>query len=307
MNLLQVAKTFATEDMALAYWIMTRWPEGVRCLGCNNPKVWAITTKGKTGRKCRLFECAECGLHFSATTGTLFHDSHLPLTKWFAAIALMVESKKGISANQVARHIGCSYKTAWYLCHRIRNAMSEAESPKIGGPGKIVEIDESFIGGKQRGKGLKAAKDAKVMVLGLAERGGRIHLQTIENAKAITIRPVLEAKLDPDTDRVFTDARTSYSRVIPPEKHTETSHKQELRDDGFITGTRSIESAFSLFKRAIVGSYHKMSRDHMDSYLGEFCWRFNRRHLQPQLFDMALHNLTERKPLTFKKLTQEIF
>lgn len=307
MNLLQVAKTFATEDMALVYWIMTRWPNGVHCLGCDNPKVWAITTKGKTGRKCRLFECAECGLHFSATTGTLFHDSHLPLTKWFAAIALMVESKKGISANQVARHIGCSYKTAWYLCHRIRNAMSEAESPKIGGPGKVVEIDESFVGGKQRGKGLKAAKDAKVMVLGLAERGGRIHLQTIENAKALTIRPVLEAKLDPDTDGVFTDARTSYSRVIPPEKHKETSHKQELEDDGFITSTRYIESAFSLFKRAIVGSYHKMSRDHMDSYLDEFCWRFNRRAMQPQLFDMALHNLTERKPLTFKKLTQEIF
>src|ERR1017187_3428217 len=101
MNLLQVAKVFATEDMALAYWIMTRWPEGVRCLACDNAKVYAITTKGKTGKIARLFECAECGLHFSATTGTLFHDSHLPLTKWFAAIALMCESKKGISANQV--------------------------------------------------------------------------------------------------------------------------------------------------------------------------------------------------------------
>jgi transposase-like protein len=307
MNLLQVAKTFATEDMALAYWIMTRWPKGVRCLGCDNPKVWAITTKGKTGRKCRLFECAECGLHFSATTGTLFHDSHLPLTKWFAAIALMCESKKGISANQVARHIGCSYKTAWYLCHRIRNAMSEAESPMLGGPGKIVEVDETFIGGKQRGKGLKAAHDAKVKVLGMAERGGRIHLQTIENTKIATLRPLLESKLDPDTEKVVTDGAAAYNYAIPKDKHEGTCHKSELRDDGFITGTRSIESAFSLFKRGIVGSYHKMSRDHMDSYLGEFCWRFNRRAMQPQLFDLALHNLAERKPLTFKKLTQEIF
>ena len=138
MNLLQVAKTFATEDMALAYWIMTRWPDGVRCLACDNAKVYAITTKGKTGKVARLFECSECGLHFSATTGTLFHDSHLPLTKWFAAIALMVESKKGVSANQVARHIGCSYKTAWHLCHRIRSAMTESDMPKLGGPGKIV-------------------------------------------------------------------------------------------------------------------------------------------------------------------------
>ena len=221
--------------MALAYWIMTRWPEGVRCLGCDNPKVYAITTKGKTGRKCRLFECAECGLHFSATTGTLFHDSHLPLTKWFAAIALMVESKKGISANQVARHIGCSYKTAWYLCHRIRNAMSETEAPILGGPGKVIEVDESFVGGKKRGKGLKAAHDAKVKVLGIAERGGRIHLQTIENTKAITLRPILESKVSPDTDKIVTDGAARYVWTIPKEKHESHSHKEELRDDGFIS------------------------------------------------------------------------
>lgn len=163
MNLFQVAKTFATEDMALAYWIMTRWPNGVRCLGCNNAKVYAITTKGKTGKIARLFECADCGLHFSATTGTLFHDSHLPLTKWFAAIALMVEAKKGVSANQVARHIGVSYKTAWHLCHRIRNAMSEAEAPLLGGPGKVVEVDEAFIGGKSHATGRRG----KIAVLGV--------------------------------------------------------------------------------------------------------------------------------------------
>src|ERR1017187_10680111 len=202
MNLLKVVQTFATEDQALDYWVQTRWPEGVRCIACDHDKVWRIDTKGKPGKVCRLFECADCGLHFSATTGTLFHDSHLPLTKWFAAIALMCESKKGISANQVARHIGCSYKTAWYLCHRIRNAMSEAESPMLGGPGKIVEVDETFIGGKQRGKGLKAAHDAKVKVLGIAERGGRIHLQTIPNTKALTIRPILESRVSPDTDKI---------------------------------------------------------------------------------------------------------
>jgi hypothetical protein len=223
----------------------------------------------------------------------LFHDSHLPLTKWFAAIALMVESKKGISANQVARHIGCSYKTAWYLCHRIRNAMSETDEPKLGGPGVVVEIDETFIGGKKFRKGVKAGKDAKITVL--------------ENTKALSIRPILDARLDPNTERVVTDSHATYTYTIPPEKHETTSHKQELRDDGFITGTRTIESAFSLFKRGIIGSYHKMSRDHIDSYLSEFSWRFDRRHLQPQLFDLALHNLAERKPLTFKRLTQQIF
>jgi transposase-like protein len=307
MNLLKVAQTFATEDQALEYWIRTRWPDGVRCLACNNAKVWAISTKGKTGKPCFLFECAECGLHFSATTGTMFHDSHLPLTKWFAAIALMCEAKKGVSANQVSRHIGCSYKTAWHLCHRIRNAMNEGDAPKLGGPGKIVEVDETFVGGKTRRKGLKAAHDAKVAVLGIAERGGRIHLQTIENTKIATLRPLLESKLDPDTAKVVTDGAAAYSYAIPKDKHEERSHKTELRDDGFITGTRHIESAFSLFKRGLVGSYHKMSKDHMDSYLQEFCWRFNRRHMQPHLFDILLHELSGHKPLTYKRLTREIF
>ncbi len=263
MNLLQVAKTFATEDMALAYWIMTRWPNGVRCLACDSAKVYAITTKGKTGKKCHLYECGECGLHFSATTGTLFHDSHLPLTKWFAAIALMVEAKKGVSANQVARHIGCSYKTAWHLCHRIRTAMSETGSPMLGGPGKVVEVDETFIGGKSRGKG----KQPKIAVLGIAERGGRIHLQSIPNTTALAIHPIIQECIDPDTDKLSTDAANVYGDAFPKGKHQKTKHKFEVRQKGYIESTRTIESAFSLFKRGIVGSYHKMSRDHMDSYI----------------------------------------
>jgi len=307
MNLFQVAKNFATEDMALAYLVVTRWPNGVRCLACDSGRVYTITTKGKTGRKIHLYECGECGLHFSATTGTLFQDSHLPLTKWFAAMALMAEAKKGISANQVARHIGCSYKTAWYLCHRIRKAMEELSAPPLGGPGTVVEIDESFVGGKKRRKGVKAGKQAKIAVLGIAERGGRVHLQTIPNVTELTIRPILDSKLSPDTGKVVTDGAHVYERTIPKEKHERHSHKVELDEDGFISSTRSIETAFSLFKRGIVGSFHKMSRDHMDSYLQEFTWRFNRRHMQPWLFDILLREVASRKPLTYKKLTREIF
>ena len=307
MNLLTVAKTFATEDMALAYLIMTRWPNGVRCLACESAKVYAITTKGKTKKKIHLYECGDCGLHFSATIGTLFHDSHLPLTKWFAAMALMAEAKKGISANQVARHIGCSYKTAWYLCHRIRKAMEELNAPMLGGPGTVVEVDESFVGGKVRRKGVKAGRNAKIKVLGIAERGGRVHLQTIENTKALTIHPIVAAKVSPETEKVVTDANPVYVNAFPKGKHEKKFHKRELRDDGFISSTRSIETAFSLFKRGLVGSYHKMSRDHMDSYLQEFCWRFNRRHMQPWLFDILLREVANGKPLTYKTLTRETF
>src|SRR5579864_6742610 len=187
MNLLAICKTFSTEDQALDYLIKQRWPKGVRCLACDHDKVYRIATKGKTGKPCRLFECADCKLHFSATTGTLFHDSHLPLQKWFMAMALMAEAKKGISANQVARHIGVQYKTAWHLCHRIRKAMEELNKAPLGGQGQIVEVDESFIGGKKLRKGVKAGKDAKVSVLGMVERGGTVHMQTIENCKAAAI------------------------------------------------------------------------------------------------------------------------
>ena len=306
MNLLQVAKTFATEDQALDYLVNARWPNGVRCIACDHDKVWRIDTKGKTGKPCRLFECADCGLHFSATTGTLFNDSHLPLTKWFAAMALMVEAKKGISANQVARHIGCSYKTAWYLCHRIRKAMEDLNAPALGGPGKIVEVDETFIGGKSHRKGVGVGKSRKISVLAMAERNGRVHMQTIDNAKAATLRPLLRANISPETDKVVTDAAAVYTILLPAEKHEEIVSKDSIRDRGF-SATYTVDGAVALFKRGVVGSYHKLSKDHLDSYLQEFSWRWNKRHMQPWLFDILLREVANGKPLTFKRLTQEVF
>ncbi len=204
MNLFSLAKAFPTEEAALAYWVTARWPKGVRCLACDHDKCYSIETTGKTGKPVHLFECEECGLHFSATTGTLFHDSHLPLQKWFMAIALMVEAKKGISAKQVQRHIGVTYKTAWYLCHRIRQAMQEGNI-RLGGRGQIVEIDETMIGGRTAGTGVKAGLANKVKVLGIVERGGRVHLQTVPNTKVVTLKPILEANLSPKAARVITE------------------------------------------------------------------------------------------------------
>jgi transposase-like protein len=306
MNLLSITKTFATEDQALDYLIQTRWPKGVRCLACDHEKVYKIATRGKTGKPCRLFECASCGLHFSATTGTLFHDSHLPLQKWFMAMALMGEAKKGISANQIARHLGVQYKTAWHLCHRIRKAMGDANPAPLGGQGQTVEIDETFIGGSKRRKGHMAAKQNKITVLGIAERGGRVHLQTVENAKMGSLKPVLDSKLSPNAAQVITDSRPTYSWIIPKEKHVEVNHQQELREDNELS-SRTIEGAFSLFKRGVIGSYHKLSKDHLDSYLQEFCWRYNRRKQQPLIFSELARELMTKSPLPYKKLTREIF
>jgi transposase-like protein len=302
MNLFSLAKKFPTEEHALAYWMKTRWPDGVRCLACDHDKCYLIETKGKTGKVARLFECADCGLHFSATTNSLFHDSHLPLQKWFMAISLMVEAKKGISANQMKRHIGVTYKTAWYVCHRIRQAMQEDPNFMVGGPMTTVEIDETYVGGRKRLQGHKAPIKGKTAVLGLAERDGQIHMQKMKSIGLSLMREAIAQRLDSDTPHVVTDGKPLYKGVIPTIKHDRGNHKEELKDKNW-TNTYTVESAFSLFKRGIVGNYHKLSVEHLDRYLGEFCWRYNRRHQQSHLFDMALHNLANRKPLPYKDLT----
>jgi transposase-like protein len=214
----------------------------------------------------------------------------------------MAEAKKGISANQVRRHIGLTYKTAWYVCHRIRDAMQEPQSLKLGGESVTVEIDETYVGGRKRGVGVKAGRDAKTIVLGMAERGGRIHLKTVKSRSSKAIKPVIDAKLRPSTEEVITDSLRTYQNILPEDKHTRTNHKEELKDKNW-TSTQTVENAFSLFKRGIVGNYHQLSREHLDRYLGEFCWRYNRRKMQPWLFEMTLTNMLNKKPLPYKDLT----
>lgn len=301
MNLFSLAKTFPTEDEALAYWIKARWPDGVRCLGCEHDKVYLIETKGTTGKPYRKFECGACGLHFSPTAGTIFHDSHLPLQKWFAAIALVTDAKKGISASQLGRHLGIAYKTAWHLCHRIREAMQEPADMKLGGESTTVEIDETFVGGRKRLQGRKVGKQSKTRVVGMAERGGRIHLKTVKSGQTQHVQPVVSAKLDSETPAVVTDGDGKYKTFIPRDRHVIGIHRRELRNKNW-TSTQTVENAFSLFKRGIVGQYHQLSAEHLDRYLGEFCWRYNRRRMQPWMFDMVLANMAKTKPLPYKDL-----
>lgn len=218
MNLFALGKLFPTEEAAIDYWVATRWPDGVRCIGCDHQTVYRIRTVGKTGKPAMIFECGKCGLHFSPTAGTLFHDSHLPLQKWFAAIALMCEGKKRISANQMKRHLGVTYKTAWFLCHRIRKAMSDESIDPLGSEGQVIEIDESFVGGTKLRSGSTLAKRQKVKVLGIAERGGRVHLRKIKNLKIETIQPILDATLSPNAAAVHTDGANRYKGMIPKAK-----------------------------------------------------------------------------------------
>ncbi|HET9409403.1 MAG TPA: IS1595 family transposase, partial [Candidatus Sulfotelmatobacter sp.] len=207
MNLLDVHQELNTEEKCLTFLEHMRWPEGVKCLACESLRISRITAKGKLNRKTKkrgpdreLYQCNECRFQFTATTGTVYHDTHLPLTKWFLAIALIAESKKGISANQLARSLKVQYRTAWYLAHRIRKAMVNPNAPKLRG---VVEVDETYVGGKQRGnRGKLKNKD---VVVGVRERGGDLRLVQTPDNKADTLYTVIAANVAKDAQAIMTD------------------------------------------------------------------------------------------------------
>jgi|ERR1039457_4735090 hypothetical protein len=279
MNLIDVVKTFATEEQCLAFLERQRWPNGVRCMVCGNDKVSKITRKSQTkNRRGQIYQCLEptCKHQFSATTGTLFGDSHIPLQKWFMALSILVDAKKSISANQLKEHLGLgSYRTAWYMVHRIRKAMAGTGSPLTG----IVEIDETYIGGKQKGKGVYYGKKQKQTVMGAIQRGGEVRLRHVPDGKKITVKGFISEHVSNDADRIMTDQAAVYPYALAPEfsdRHETVNHiiGEYVRGDVY---TNSIESAFSLLERAIIGSFHKVSAKHLHRYCSEFEYRYNAR------------------------------
>src|SRR6266851_885111 len=197
MTLVDVINLFDTDDKCREILVRLRWPNGVECVRCKMPAVELETEK-------QLFYCKDCDYQFSVTAGTIFNDSHLPLEKWFAATFLLCQAKKGMSACQIQRTLGIGgYKTAWYLCHRIRAAMKEAQSMLDG----TVEIDETYVGGKFR-KGM--SRTEKQVVIGIRQRGGQLHLIHATDVKAKTVREILGNNLSEDVDLIITDEAAVY-------------------------------------------------------------------------------------------------
>src|SRR5215470_7803370 len=189
MRMIDVTRRFTTDDKCLDYIEKMRWPDGelgcVHCGEVGHVSKIVRQTKSKNQRT-RIFQCLACGKQFSATSGTIFNDTHLPLTKWFMAIAMICEAKKGMSALQLQRHLGVNYRTAWHLCHRIREAMQEGGI--LGGDVTVltgvVETGETYLGGTVRRKGRPyVKKDKKDVVLGMIERGGKLKLVSVKNNK----------------------------------------------------------------------------------------------------------------------------
>jgi transposase-like protein len=310
MNIREITQLFKTDDDCLAYVQQMRWPDGiVRCPACGAKEPVKVERTAKSKNKRGWFYlCAEksCRTQFSPTAGTIFHGTHIPLIVWFHAIAIILNAKKGISALQLQRDLGIGgYKTAWYLNHRIREAMAEGAIPTMGG---IVEIDETYVGGKQKGKGVWYGKQQKQTVVGLRQRKGPLRFVHTPDAKATTLKAVIEANVSPDDVYQFMSDTASATHIALKQlgqsrKHRTVNHIRGQYVDGHIH-TNTIESAFSLLKRGIIGSYHRISIKHLQRYLNEFSYRFNRRE-DANAFIETVRRLCGFPPLTFTALTSE--
>jgi len=270
------------------------WPHGPFCPHCGNADPARIKKlEGKSTRP-GVHKCNECRKPFSVTVGTVFERSHIPLNKWVLASHLYAASKKGMSAHQLHRMLGVTYKTAWFMAHRIREAMKEdvKSSGPMGGEGKTVEADEMYIGKREtprklaRGRVAKPTKSGKSggaqkrIVVGLVERGGKARLFHLNDATASTVRDVLVRNVD-RSSTLYTDSSRLYTRTGEEyASHKVTNHAagEYVRYEGAeVIHSNTIENVFSVFKRGMVGVYQHCGEAHLHRYLAEFDFRYNRR------------------------------
>jgi transposase-like protein len=275
---------FHDDTAAARHFETMRWPDGPYCPLCGSfDRVKPTTTPNKAHGS--WYHCGSCRRRFSSTMGTVCERSHIPLTKWLLAMHLMAASKKGMSAHQLHRMLGITYKSAWFMAMRIREAMRQLDpdvfSP-MGGEGMTVEADETFVGGRERNKHASQRNKANIggmgkeAVFSLVERGGKVRSQHVPRVDARTLRPILEAQLD-KASYLMTDGEGQY-RILGPmfAKHEVVNHTigEYVRGEAH---TNTVEGYFSILKRGIVGTYHHVSQQHLRRYLCEFDFRYNER------------------------------
>jgi transposase-like protein len=268
---------YLNEDAAREYLEQVRWPDGAICPHCNSVGAYKLQPKADSKKPVRagVWKCKTCRKQFTVRVGTIFEDSHIPLYQWLSAIQFLCASKKGISAHQLHRMLNITYKSAWFMAHRIRFAMGRPPlAEKLLG---IVEADETYIGGKARGKRGRGAEN-KTPVFALVQRGGDVRSfkterVTTKNLKAMIRENVLQ------NATIMTDEFLAYKGLSKEfAEHQTVSHGkgEYVRGDAH---TNTAEGYFSLLKRGIIGVYHHVSRQHLDRYLDEFNFRYNSRQV----------------------------
>ncbi|MEA3014374.1 MAG: hypothetical protein QOD42_2919 [Sphingomonadales bacterium] len=267
---------FTDADKAREHLEANVWPDGPFCPHCGEAKN-VHRLQGKSTRA-GLIQCNSCLKNFTITVGTVFERSKVPLNKWLLATYLLSSSKKGMSAHQIHRMLGVTYKTAWFMCHRIREAMDQDSGPLGGSPDKIIEADETYVGGKSQNRAFGGIP-VKQVVVTLVERDGRARSFHVANVHAATIRPLLFQHAD-RLSSLMTDESPAYTKAGEHYWTHETvvhRDKQYSKKGGWHTNT--VENFFSIFKRGIVGVYHHVSQAHLGRYAREFDFRYNHRSI----------------------------
>jgi transposase-like protein len=273
---------FHDEEAAFAHLEAVLWPTGPVCPHCGGvDRISKIKANPAKRVRIGLHKCGQCGKQFTVKVGTVFEHGRIPLHKFLQAVHLLCSSKKGISAHQLGRILEVQYKTAWFLAHRIREAMRELHPTEpLGGEGKTVEFDESFVGGKEKNKHAwqrdkkNIGGRGKEAVFALVERGGKVRSHHVASVTGQTLRPILESQIDAATRTMSDDggARIGHGRS----NHQSVNHSigEYVRGDAH---TNTIEGYFSIMKRGINGVYHHVSPQHLKRYLAEFDFRYNAR------------------------------
>ena len=253
------------------------WPDGPVCPRCGVTGDRITRLKGKSTRP-SVYKCKDCRKPFTVTVGTVMERSHLPLSKWVLAAQLMASSKKGMSALQLQRMIGTNYETAWFMFHRLRECATDLNPGPIGGSNKVVEADESYVGGKARNKAF-GKPPKKHAVFSLVERGGEVRSFHVTNVSAKTLRPIIFTTANRES-YLMTDESPVYPKIGDAFKgHGTVNHSAKEYVRGTFWYTNSVESYFALLKRGVYGTFHNVSEAHLHRYLAEFDFRYNNREL----------------------------
>lgn len=306
LNLASLAAEYSDEAKARAKFEDMRWGKGCKNVTCPHCGVMgtdnSYRVKVGAGSSTRpgLWRCRSCKGQFTVTKGTVFEDSHVPLTKWLLALYLLAASKKGMSAHQIHRMLKVKYQTAWFMMHRLRYAMSvDPMASKLRG---VIEMDETYLGGKRKGKNGRAPSDTrKAMVVALVERGGRARAFPMARVTSADVRKAIKQHVDPLQSELMTDEAGFYGG----DKLGRIPHFTVTHGDGeYVRGrvhTNTIDGFWSLFKRGIVGTFHHIGTEHLEKYADEFAFRYSNRHVSDGKRAELVFKGGEGKRLTYKQ------
>lgn len=292
---------FTDADKAREHLESLRWADGAYCPHCGEAE--NVTRMKDGAHRKGLYNCKSCRKQFSVTVGTLFERSHIPLNKWLLAFHLMASSKKGISAHQMHRMLGLTYKSAWFMFHRIREAMKGTNRPKLGGGGKTIEADEMFFGKKPVKAGTRKPRGGyqhKNTIVALVERDGGVRSFHVPSMTKKSVKAVLDEHADKDSDLMTDDARhyRTLGREFASHEAVNHTRKEYVRGNAH---TNTVEGFFSILKRGLIGTYHHIGTQHLQRYVSEFDYRYNLRKATDTERATSMLLAMEGKRLTYRR------